>query len=174
MHAVYPLDKTRFFFCLVIDWIVIYRVEMSSYPTGHEQMGPFESVPDWTEITFNVSSKWKLLFGKAKTLIQCLRKRFCLLKLSILIVGGALCDETKRLRERLLALTFAWELRIQEFYLSNCYKLLDNLRKKMKTTKLFYDKQVIIIQWHRVGKLKFKKRSLKRHFNLKGNLVNKF
>ena len=44
----------------------------------------------------------------------------------------------------------------------------------MKTTKLFYDKQVIIIQWHRVGKLKFKKRALKRHFNLKGNLVNKF
>ena len=96
MYVVYPLDKTLFLFCLVIDWIVIYRVEMSSYPTGHEQMGPFESVPDWTEITFNVSSKWKLLFGKAKTLIQCLRKRFCLLTLSILIVGGPLRDETKK------------------------------------------------------------------------------
>ena len=46
MYVVYPLDKTLFLFCLVIDWIVIYRVEMSSYPTGHEQMGPFESVPD--------------------------------------------------------------------------------------------------------------------------------
>ena len=98
MHAAYPLDKTLSFFCLVIDWIVIYRVEMSSYPTGHEQMGPFESVLDWTVLkkTFNVSSKWKLLFGKAETLIQCLRKRFCLLTLSILIVGGPLRDETKK------------------------------------------------------------------------------
>ena len=78
MYVVYPLDKTLFFFCLVIDWIVIYRVEMSSYPTGHEQMGPFESVPDSTVLkkTFNVSCKWKLLFGKAETLIQCLRNDF--------------------------------------------------------------------------------------------------
>ena len=103
MYVVYPLDKTLFLFCLVIDWIVIYRVEMSSYPTGHEQMGPFESVPDWTVLkkTFNVTSKWKLLFGKAETLIQCLRKRFCLLTLSILVVGGPLRDETKKATRRL-------------------------------------------------------------------------
>ena len=47
MYVVHPLGKTLFFFLLlVIDWIVINRVEMSSYPTGHGQMGPFESVPD--------------------------------------------------------------------------------------------------------------------------------
>lgn len=91
MYVVFPLGKTLFLFLLlVIDWIVIYRVEMSSYPTGHEQMGPFESVPDWTvlKITFNVSSKWKLLFGKAKLWSSVWGNDY-LSTFSILIVGGA-------------------------------------------------------------------------------------
>lgn len=50
MYVVYPLDKTLFFFLLVvIDWIVIYRVEMSSYPTGHEQIKWVLSSPSLIE-----------------------------------------------------------------------------------------------------------------------------
>ena len=93
MYVVYPLDKTLFLFFLSSHRLDIDlssgNVELSNPPWTN---GSFRVRPWLNSIkeNINVSSKWKLLFGKAETLIHCLRKRFFLLIPSFLIVGGGI------------------------------------------------------------------------------------